>query len=395
MFVALRENGEYISLVEKWNRSDLLDIRARESFQCPACRTSVQLKAGLKKTSHFAHVKGAVCTVSTEPESEYHLQGKRQLYEWLQAQGYDVRLEPYLSEVAQRPDLFLTTQNHRYAIEYQCSVIDYSQFKKRSDSYKKLGILPIWIIGAKWFKRLSTNSIKLSPFQWLFATSFNQISHPSILYYCPESSQFLKVSNLFPFTSSETFGSIQLYKKKNISFMKLLTHTTHFSVESDWLRRKKNWRIRYSNYSTKHIESFLNALYQTHIPPAHLPAEAGLPLPTSYWFHTPPMIWQMWILLEILLPLRVGKTFFFSTVMEAISKRIVSSEISLRQLPLVSLSQYSLAVSEYLHLLVTIGILKRVSNTTYQKVNDIHIPTNLQEAYDMDEALFKGIKDIW
>ncbi|MFS0824147.1 competence protein CoiA [Bacillus sp. 1P02SD] len=392
MFVALRENGQYISLVETWKRSDLLELRSHETFNCPACQSKVQLKAGLKKTHHFAHLKGVECTVKTEPESEYHLEGKRQLFQWFKAQGYDVKLEPFLPEISQRPDLLVTTPNKRFAIEYQCSQLDYPLFKKRSDSYKKEGIVPIWILGAKWFKRISTHSVKLSPFQWLFATSFNQPIHPSILYYCPDTSTFVKLFYLQPFTTTEAFCSMYFYKEKEISFSELLNPGNRiFTLQPIWGRKKQKWRASYFVYTSTHLSSFLTTLYQKRIPPAHLPCEVGLPVPSGYWFHTPPMIWQMWILLDLLLHLRSGDTFFFSKVMEVISKRIASKDIVIRQLPLVFHTQYSLAVEEYLHVLVKAGNLKKMSKTKYEKIKDFTIPTSLDEASTTDEKLLASV----
>ncbi|MEH7239258.1 competence protein CoiA [Bacillus sp. JJ1562] len=392
MFVALRENGEYISLVEKWERSDLLKLRSHEAFLCPACQSKVQLKAGLKKTHHFAHLKGAECTIKTEPESEYHLEGKRQLYQWFQSQGFDVILEPFLPEISQRPDLLVTTQNKRYAIEYQCSQIDYPLFKKRSDSYKNEGIVPIWILGAKWFKRMSTYSVRLSPFQWLFATSFNQPIQPSILYYCPDTSTFIKLSNLQPFTTGEAFCSIHFYKEKVISFSRLLTPTIPtLTLRKLWNRKKQKWRESYSIYSTNHLAPFLTILYQNRIPPAHLPAEAGLPVQSGYWLHTPPMIWQMWILLDFLLQLRRGDTFFFSKVMEVIAKRIATKDILVRKLPLVFHTQYSQAIEEYLQILVATGNLKKISKTKYEKAGVFEIPINLDEASKMDDKQLASV----
>ncbi|MEH7223950.1 competence protein CoiA family protein [Bacillus sp. JJ1566] len=392
MFVALRENGEYISLMEKWERSDLLKLRNHETFHCPACQSKVQLKAGMKKTHHFAHLKGAECKIKTEPESEYHLEGKRQLYHWFQAQGYDVSLEPFLSEITQRPDLLVTTANKRFAIEYQCSQIDYSLFKKRSDSYKDEGIVPIWILGAKWFNRTSTHSVRLSSFQWLFATSFNQPTQPCILYYCPDTSTFVKLSNLQPFTTSETFCSIQFQKEHVMTFTRLLDPTNPtLTLHHLWNRKKQKWRASYSIYSSNHLATFLTTLYQNRIPPSHLPAEAGLPVPSGYWFHTSPMIWQMWVLLDLLLQLRSGETFFFSKVMEVISRRITTKDIVIRQLPLVFHTQYSLAIEEYLQILVTKNKLKKITKTKYEKIGDFEIPTNLDEASRMDEIQLASV----
>lgn len=391
MFVALRENGEYISLVEKWKRSDLLELRNQETFLCPACRKKVQLKAGMKKTHHFAHLKGAECAViKTEPESEYHLEGKKQLFQWFQAQGYDVKLEPFLPEISQRPDLLVNTHGKRYAIEYQCSGIDYPLFKKRTDSYRNEGIVPIWILGAKWFKRLSTHSVKLSSFQWLFATSFNQPIRPSILYYCPDTSTFVKLSNLLPFTSTEAFCSIHYYKEHVLSFPMLLApNQSTFPLLSLWVSKKYNWRVRYSMHSSPQLASLLTTLYEKRIPPALLPVEVGIPVHSGYWFQTAPMIWQIWLLLDLLLPLKVGDTFFFSNIMRVISNRITEKDISIRYLPLVFHTQYSLAVEEYLLFLVSVGKLKILTKTKYQKVEDFQLPKSMEEANTNDKILLE------
>ncbi|WP_077617317.1 competence protein CoiA [Bacillus sinesaloumensis] len=390
MFVALRKNGDYVSLVEKWKRSDLLELRKDETFLCPACQSKVQLKAGMKKTHHFAHLKGAECTIKTEPESEYHLDGKRQLFHWFQAQGYDVKLEPFLSEISQRPDLLVVTQDRRYAIEYQCSGIDSALFKKRSDSYRQIGIIPLWILGAKWFKRMSTYSVRLSSFQWLFATSFNQPIPPSILFYCPNTSTFIKLSNLQPFTSSEAFSSIHFYKEDVVSFSRLIApNKTTFPLLPLWVRKKHKWRANYSVYSTSNLATLLTTLYENRIPPSLLPAEAGVPLTSGYWFHTPPMVWQMWILLDLLLPLKVGTTFFFSSVMGVISERISSKDLIIKQLPLLFHSRYSHAVEEYLLFLVSVGKLTKLSNTKYKKIGELQIPSTLEGSLKMDEAILK------
>ncbi|MFT4412489.1 competence protein CoiA [Fredinandcohnia humi] len=390
MFVALRENGTYISLAESWKLTDLQALRREESFTCPACQSGVQLKLGNKVTFHFAHYKGAYCTVKTEPESEYHLQGKKQLFNWLHAQGYHVILEPYLPHISQRPDILVTIQNQKYAIEFQCSQIEYSLFKKRTNAFMEVGIIPIWILGAKLFKRKTAYSIHLSSFQWLFATSYSKNSHLSILYYCPSTSQFLKASNIVTFSGTEAICDLFRLKENMVTFPAVLKDITpKYKLGKIWLEKKKSWRLRYSIYPSKNLSSFLTSLYVNRIPPSYLPGEIGVPVPSMFWFQTPSMIWQMWILLDVIIPTKVGDTFFFSKVMQNISQRIVKHDILIRQLPLISHSQYSAAVMEYLLLLEQFHIVKQVNKTTFQKLEDIRIPTTIEQAYEKDECILK------
>ena len=46
------------------------------------------IKAGNQRMYHFAHKKGGVCREVYENESVYHMEGKRQLYQWLSSQRF-------------------------------------------------------------------------------------------------------------------------------------------------------------------------------------------------------------------------------------------------------------------------------------------------------------------
>ncbi|MCH1626229.1 competence protein CoiA [Fredinandcohnia quinoae] len=390
MLVALRKNGEYISLLDKWKREELQFLRRSEVFLCPACEEGVLLKIGTKKINHFAHKKGAECAIKTESESEYHLQGKKQLYHWFVSQGLNVEIEPYLKEILQRPDLLVIFKKQKYAIEFQCSQIEYKLFQKRTDMYKRLGIVPIWILGAKWLKRKSSNTISLSQFQWLFASNFSKSKAANILYYCPQTSEFLKASSLSPFTISEVFCSIQFLKEKNSTFKELLCEQSFDKdLFTSWANKKRKWRITFSSYPNPYLSRFLTELYKARIPPAYLPVEAGLPVPSMYWIQTPPMIWQMWLLLDLIIPCNYGDIITYTKAMSAFSKRISSKDIQLRQLPLINSTHHSFAIMEYLQILTNFQILERMDKTSFKKIKEIFIPTSLQEAYDSDEQVLK------
>ncbi|MDI5790199.1 competence protein CoiA family protein [Bacillus licheniformis] len=82
-----------------------------------------------------------------EPESPYHLKGKRLLYEWLGRQGLRPVLEPYLQEIRQRPDLLLEHGTRQVAVEFQCANLNAAAYRKRTEGFLRLGIEPVWILG--------------------------------------------------------------------------------------------------------------------------------------------------------------------------------------------------------------------------------------------------------
>ncbi|MFS0865571.1 hypothetical protein [Fredinandcohnia sp. 179-A 10B2 NHS] len=97
----------------------------------------------------------------------------------------------------------------------------------------------------------------------------------------------------------------------------------------------------------------------------------------------------MWILLDIIIPGKLGSTFFFSTVMQAVTKRIKEGEITIRQLPSIAYSPFSLAVEEYIDVLCYLDIIKKVSRTGYKKLREISIPTNLEHAFELDKQIWE------
>lgn len=389
MFVALRKDGTLISLLDKWKENELIPVQKDEEFYCPACKERLQLKNGVKRITHFAHQKGTECQIKTEAESQYHLRGKEQLFKWANTYS-EAYLEPYLPKIAQRPDILVKTDEQSYAIEYQCSSIDPNLFIKRTKSYEKIGIIPIWILGAKWLRRLSTNRIALSPFQWLFMTS--QTSR-RILYYCPESSVLISAYHLSPFTSQDVFTSLKTSKLNAFPLSELISYSKlkTISFNNEWVAKKKNWRIQFSSYPLKQYQNLYNLLYERRIPPAYIPAEAGIEVQSAFWLHTPPIIWQMWILLDLIFPIPLDQEFTFNRALSIFSRRIRSQDILVRTLPLIKDTHYSFSLMEYLQHLTRLKVLEKKDKTTFIKRKEISIPTSMEEAYMFDFQIVKNM----
>lgn len=97
----------------------------------------------------------------SEPETAEHIQGKRDLYEWIKKQPgvTDVILEGWIPETHQRPDIMFKHNGKKCVIEYQCSPIS-TEYYERHELYQAAGINDIWILGTdKYFgknKRFNT-----------------------------------------------------------------------------------------------------------------------------------------------------------------------------------------------------------------------------------------------
>lgn len=84
----------------------------------------------------------------SEPETEEHINGKKDLYEWIKKQNgvTNAVLEGWIPETKQRPDIMFNYDNKKYVIEYQCSPIS-TEYIERHNLYQASGIIDIWILG--------------------------------------------------------------------------------------------------------------------------------------------------------------------------------------------------------------------------------------------------------
>lgn len=115
------------------------------------CGNAYEYCHGAVKTPYFRHMNKAQCLEHySEPETEEHLNGKRDLYEWIKKQTgvTDAILEGWLPETKQRPDIMFKLNGEQYVIEYQCTPIA-TEYVERHDLYKAAGIKDIWIAGTE------------------------------------------------------------------------------------------------------------------------------------------------------------------------------------------------------------------------------------------------------
>jgi competence protein CoiA len=394
LLVANKHNGERFSLLEIRAKESLLKVRESESFTCPGCHEPVLLRLGNKRIPHFAHLNSTTRCDISERESQYHLKGKMQLFDWLKQQHLSVELEPYLTSIHQRPDILLHNQGRKFAIEYQCSHISAQVYIKRTASYVLKGYTPIWILGASNFNRKSSLNTKISAFQWLFLQNSTNISYsPILLYYCPVEMKLIKLHNLHPFSSTDLVSNLLITPLEKLNFQQLFSEPqSETTILAElWIEKKKKWRRISAPYLFKSARKFVTELYLHNISPTYVPAEVGLPVKSLYWIETQAMIWQMYILLDSVYPVHIGEFVTFQTVYQKFQNRKAKGLVKIRSLPLIKHTHYSFAVMEYLHALEKVGVLKKVNGSTFKKVRDIVMFTNLEELEKLDEVLLNSL----
>lgn len=391
-------DGSKISLADPWSRDELLELRKTNQFSCPCCKGRVILKVGQKKLWHFAHYQEEKCVYEGEPESQYHLKGKLDLFYWLITQGIPVQLEPYIPEIKQRPDLLVHVNNSYYAIEYQCSPISSELFTKRTDSYLNVKIRPLWILGGNRLSRVSKNTYHLSTHDWQYAITSQLSTRPYFNYYCPSLKSFIILRNCLPYSKTHTFANLNTIKQEHISFLNLIRSDRIKSSQEwhdEWLQMKKMTRLYISRYRYK-SEAFnlvQNLLYSEGYSFSILPSEVNLPVDGLHWIETPSNIWQAWILAKYVLPSAIGDNIFYPKIYSEFQYFIKKGIFSIRRFSFIKTGHFSVVIRNYLEALVKLGILERTSSSSYKKINNIERLSSIEELMKFDLEILKKLFD--
>jgi hypothetical protein len=137
----------------KYDKYTLKKWDEEKRLICPDCGKLYEYCHGEVISPYFRHKeKSKECDeIFNEPETEEHIKGKQILYTWLlglQDKGIvsDVKLEAYIPETRQRPDLYFIHNDKKFVLEYQCSPIA-TEYFERHRLYELAGIHDIWILG--------------------------------------------------------------------------------------------------------------------------------------------------------------------------------------------------------------------------------------------------------
>lgn len=137
---------------------------------CPNCKATVIVKAGDKKSPHFAHWddKTRECFDEFyEPDSPEHQGMKLAVKNFLQKAYPDapfIEIEVPIKKTGQRADvLMITASGQQTAFEVQVSSLSAVEWQTRHDLYRSSGIQDIWLIGAsRWQSLLAAHAQEIS-----------------------------------------------------------------------------------------------------------------------------------------------------------------------------------------------------------------------------------------
>lgn len=128
--------------LKKWSDKNLL--------KCPVCNSTYEYCHGEYVSPYFRHKEKNCSGYYSEPETDEHRQGKIKLYNWIKSQKMvtDCKLEAWIPETKQRPDIYFEIENKKYVIEFQCTPIASEYHEK----YKLNKISDIWVLGIDKYK---------------------------------------------------------------------------------------------------------------------------------------------------------------------------------------------------------------------------------------------------
>ncbi|MDC3417199.1 competence protein CoiA [Aquibacillus salsiterrae] len=382
MLQALDKEGKSV-IPAQLTHEEISFLKSNNSFVCPVCREDVILKAGNKVLAHFAHLPNSNCASSKNGETLYHERGKLDLYQWLVRQRIPAKLEVYLPDIKQRPDLLIQLNKKQIAIEYQCVRMSEQEFIDRNNGYKSLHITPIWVLGGNRMKRIGHHQLSLDSYDTLFIHQYHSTTPTTVYYYCPNSKQFAVFQHLYASGRKKTFGSLHFYPLNDILFKQLFYDHPfpNKDICSDWTKEKYTYRTRYQPKVSAQEAYWRRSLYIKGLHPSLLPAIIHLPNPYQYLMKTPPWVWQSDLYLNILLN--------FQTCSLSLCERYIKKYEKPSSYPLIFI--HPKPVLHYLNLLITLGYLIQLDSSNYSLVRQAEFPKTIEYGMEQDHLIMQQL----
>ena len=268
--------------------------RGVSSYYCPQCGRSLMFKKGSRAIGHFAHFPNEACEQTfSEGETREHISGKMQLYEWFQRSAKEVKLEPFLPKLKQRPDLLVG----RVPVEFQCSQISLMLLRQRTTTYRQHGYEPFWILMTpKRFQgRERVTSCRLTQFQNHFV--LNDGRDKKLITYDPVRQQFTYVTLLYHIQGTSYIVSIKHLSldDQTIPFSDVcLTDRDRLEGKHLYDEKRRQYVHRSVRYNRRGVQHpLLRPCYEMQLSPFHLPNWIGQPVSHSDAFSEHDLEWQM------------------------------------------------------------------------------------------------------
>ncbi|GAA0432850.1 competence protein CoiA family protein [Lentibacillus halophilus] len=386
MLQAKIKDGTFVTLATK-TRQEISLLRTRETFFCPVCSQPVIAKAGTKVIPHFAHEAKTDCPSQEGGEGSYHEKGKLLLYQWLKKQGLDVRLEFYISEIMQRPDILLQLNHRMIAIEYQCARIPTELIAERSRGYYRAGIIPIWILGANTFRRHGRQQLKVDSFHLPFIHQFSAEFPRTLYFFCPETHQVLFFQDIYFTTLRTITGNLSIRKLEKMIFTDLFPvfRFTQQELFHIWQQKKRTFRLYTPGRLYGREMVWQQWLYTRRANRQTLPSPIYLPISSQHLMKTPPWDWQSRLFLDIITPLEAGSAFSYQICIHMLRNHFHAPSL----FPLMLESENP--IREYFYLLEILQLIRKTSADHYIKQNEWSFYDHIEEALDGDARMIEQI----
>ncbi|RFU64120.1 competence protein CoiA [Peribacillus glennii] len=385
MLTAKNHNGSLVTLFNIETKEKIIEMKKEGHYHCPCCENEVTIKAGKMKVPHFAHKRNSSCHAFSEPESEYHLLGKLNLYQWVSTQ-YPATLEAYIPEIKQRADILVMSGNKKYAIEFQCSSIPEEVFIQRTNSYLSAGIFPVWILGEKNINKLGQNEFSLRHFDWLFLSGSQE--SPSIVAYCPLKHRLAKLHKIIPFSPRTAFALHSHFPLSGLSFNDLFEMQSGvFPFLSRWREKRRAWSF-HNGKSANWKDPFYRNLYINQLTPATLPPEIGIPVPGIHMVETAAIRWQSYIFTDTIYRKEEGRPVLMNEFIQAYRNRIDMGHIRLRVLPLISEKDCLFPLFGYVSFLLSTGYIEEREKGYFKVRKKVEIPRTVAQAVELEKNFY-------
>ncbi|OIU72503.1 competence protein CoiA [Rossellomorea aquimaris] len=391
MLTALMDHRHFTTILH--TKEELLALKkGSKSFTCPHCSSPLILKIGNIKIPHFAHTSKLSCLIAAKKETPAHIWSKALLYDRLSEVFRDVKLEYYIKELQQIPDLLITVQGKRVAIEIQCSTIPLSEIKERTEGYRRENIHPLWILTQP---LPSGIPLKLTSFQQGFIR-FSEEFHFFLLHFDPSKKSFTLFPHLTPVSTNSFYFSKEIkipLEKFTIPLTILPPDPAESRILKNWNHYRGKWMNNKIRFSSARRDPFLSEVYGEGDIFLYLPLYIGLPvLPQMTLIKSNSIQWQYFIWNDV-----IKKSPFFTKEMiyAAFMRRLGKGSIETRNFPINPTgSSIKILIDDYMSLLEKLDIIQKRKGRGYILTAKWTCPKTFNEFQQHSRDFFPKLKHI-
>ncbi|MEK3887399.1 competence protein CoiA [Bacillus sp. FSL K6-3431] len=393
MLTALNENGDLISLSDNPEEKQMISQCQNKTFYCPQCKEQLIIKAGEIRMIHFSHKKNSKCISSfSEPESDQHLKGKKQLHHFFLLKGLETHLEYYLKELQQRPDILVKYNTQRYAIEFQCSTISRKVLSSRTNGYISKGITPVWILGGLPYHKKNGSVYELSDFHFTLASTRKGIGL-SLFSYNPQKKMVYMLVGIIPLTTRKVFATLYSLPLNKLTLPFPIKLKPKPLSHLHWLKEKNQWIANKVRFGSLISDPFLKEVYTAQENPFLLPAICGIPIEFMEHFLSHPCEWQFFIYQDCIKKLKAGQIISLKYVYQKMRNRINRGDVLIRKFPLdiTNNCNWEAAIAQFFLYLTELEYFYQIGEDIFKLRKQLYRPKTNEEAVELEKEMYRRL----